>query len=163
VEWRPSRRAFEGQAEPPESAFTALLDDDSFVDLDALASTAARTFGWKTTTTRRTRGDRYCTIDGRDCASRAMTRRCSAQPGQGLRLRNRQDPGAGHQDGPPLDRHQRRFRRAHPGGCRLAWPVQAQYLPQQILASGVLSRRSSLIMGGPRRWARVLSPARPTS
>src|SRR6185437_16960361 len=76
------------------------------------------------------------------------------QPRRGVRREDRQGAGAGHQDRPPADRHQRRRGRPHPRGCRLTWPVQ-QHLSQQH--HGLGCHPADLAdHGRRRRWPRLL-------
>ena len=110
----------------------ALLDEDSFVELDALAKHRSVNFGLAgEPPARRRRGHRL--------RHHRRPRRLHLQPGRdgvrrqprrGVRREDRQGAGAGAQDRPPADRHQRRRGRPHPRGCRLTWPVQ-QHLSQQ--------------------------------
>ena len=83
--------------------------------------------------------------------------RVRRQPRRGLRREDRQGPGAGPQDRPPADRHQRRRRRPHPGGCGLTRPVQPD-LPQQH--PGLRRHPADLAdHGRRRRWPRLLPRA----
>ena len=135
----------------------ALLDDDSFVELDALARHRSTNFGLAEN---RPLGDGvvtgYGTIDGRDvCIFSQDATVFGGSLGEvyGEKIVKVQELAI--KTGRPLIGINDGAGRAHPGGCRLAGPVQP-HLPQQH--PGLRRHPADLADHGcRRRWTRVLA------
>ena len=137
-----------------------LLDQGSFVEFDELARHRSHDFGMDDN---RPYGDGVVTGYGTDrrparsaCSART-SRSSAARSARSTARRSCKVMDLAHEDRLPGHRHQRRRRRAHPGGRRRARPVRARSSAATCIASGVIPQ-ISLIMG-PCAGGAVYSPA----
>lgn len=125
---------------------TALLDEGSFVEIDALARHRSTNFGLATTVPSATASSPATapsTAATSACSPR--TRQSSAAARRGLRREDRQGHGPGATHRPTAGRHQRRRRRPHPGSV-VSLGLYGEIFHRNVQASGVIPQ-ISLIMG----------------
>ena len=136
-----------------------LLDDGSFVEIEALRRHRATGFGLEN---RRPHTDGVVTGWGTDRRAHRVRLRPRLPDlrwlaGRGARREDPQGHGPGRGRGRPADQPQRRCRGADPGGRHRRWPATAASSAATSAASGVIPQIS--VMLGPCAGGAAYSPA----